>query len=144
MPRTGRPTVFTDELGDEICQGIASGISLVKICSAENMPTPATVYRWLRIHTDFCDNYTRAREDQADYHSDKILDIADDESIDPQHKRIMVDTRKWLASKHRPKKYGDRIETVHSGSLGLTDLSEDELDRRLAETEQMDEQAGQD
>lgn len=139
--KMGRPSIFSDDLGDEICEGIASGKSLVSICASDSMPNPATVYRWLRMHDDFRGNYERAREDQADYHSDYILDIADDDSIDPQHKRIMVDTRKWLASKHRPKKYGDRIHTEHSGSLGLTDLSDDELERRLQELRQAHEQS---
>jgi hypothetical protein len=141
MAKVGRPTKYSEEIGDKICEGIASGRSLVKICSDKDMPHPASVYRWLRDHEEFCENYARAREDQADYHSDYILDISDDDTIDPQHKRIMVDTRKWLASKHRPKKYGDYKQVEHSGNLGLTDLSGDELERRLQEVRQANEQS---
>jgi hypothetical protein len=36
--------------------------------------------------------------------------IADDETLDPNSRRIRVDTRKWIASKLKPKKYGDKIE----------------------------------
>ena len=40
---------------------------------------------------------------------------------------------KWLASKLKPKRYGDKITTEHAGSLGLTDMSEETLDAKLAE-----------
>lgn len=55
-------------------------------------------------------NYTRAKEDQADFLAENTLEVSDDMGIDPQHKRIMVDTRKWLASKFKPKKYGEKIQ----------------------------------
>lgn len=45
-----------------------------------------------------------------------MLDIADDKEGDPQRDRLRIDTRKWLASKLKPKKYGDKIE--HSGPEG--------------------------
>lgn len=41
--------------------------------------------------------------------SEDMLDICDDKDLDPNHKRIMVDTRKWLASKLKPKRYGDKL-----------------------------------
>ena len=32
----------------------------------------------------------------------------------------MIDARKWLAGKLRPKKYGDRVEVEHLGGNGLS------------------------
>ena len=115
----GRPTDYTPELGDIICEQISRKVSLVNICDNDDrMPSPRTVYRWLREHESFCQNYTRAKEDQADYLAEDTLDIADDMDIDPQHKRIMVDTRKWLASKFKPKKYGDKTQHELTGADG--------------------------
>lgn len=103
-----RPTIFTEELGDEICSYVMSGDSLAKICRLAHMPEPATVYRWFRLHKEFCDNYARAKEDQADYFVEDILTIADEaKSDDIQVAKLRVDTRKWAASKYKPKKYGD-------------------------------------
>lgn len=35
-----------------------------------------------------------------------------------EHRRLQVDARKWLASKLKPKKYGDRVDLTNSdGSL---------------------------
>lgn len=106
----GRPTKFTEKLGDEICSYVMAGMPLVRICALENMPHPATVYRWFREHQLFCDNYARAKEDQADYFVEDILQIADEARPDDvQVAKLRVDTRKWAASKYKPKKYGDRL-----------------------------------
>jgi len=87
-----------------------AGMPLVRICAADDMPEPATVYRWFRTHKEFCDNYARAKEDQADYFVEDILQIADMSTPDDiQVARLRVDTRKWAASKYKPKKYGDKL-----------------------------------
>lgn len=117
MP-AGRPSTYSEEIADIICEQIAKGLSLARICQADGMPQPRTVYGWLRTNEEFAQNYTRAKEDQADYMAEETLEISDDSDIDPQHKRIMVDTRKWLASKFKPKKYGDRIQQEVSGPDG--------------------------
>lgn len=137
----GRPSDFTEDLGDLICQGISECKSLVKVCNSnDKMPEPRTVYRWLRTHGKFCQNYRDAKEDQADYMADNMIELADDTTIEPAHKKIMVDTRKWAASKFNAKKYGDRQTTVHEGELTLTQLSENELQLKFnAAKAKMDE-----
>lgn len=106
----GRPTLFTEEIGDKICAMVMAGIPLVRICQEEWAPHPTTVYRWFREHDKFCYNYARAKEDQADYFVEDIVQIADLATPDNvQVARLQVDTRKWAASKFKPKKYGDRI-----------------------------------
>src|SRR5277367_5270024 len=76
----GRPSLFTTELGDEICNRIADGKSLRAICDEADMPDKATVFRWLLAeqHKDFSNQYSRARAAQADSLVDDILSIADD------------------------------------------------------------------
>ena len=131
---TGRPTVYTDDIGDLICEGISQKTPLARLCEEnEDLPTARTVYRWLRTHDNFCQNYTRAKEDQADYLAEECLDIADDATIEPADKRIRVDTRKWLASKFQPKKYGEKQQIEHSGKIGLADLTDEELSKKLEE-----------
>ncbi len=34
-----------------------------------------------------------------------------------QRSRLRIDTRKWLAGKLKPKKYGDRINLDHAGEI---------------------------
>lgn len=103
----GRPTLYTKELGDYICEKITIGISLATICQEESMPCPASIYSWLRIDKEFLENYEKAKENQADYFVEQTLTIPDTEE-DVQRARLKVDVRKWAASKYKPKKYGDR------------------------------------
>jgi hypothetical protein len=107
-----RPTDYTPELGDEICDGLTLGKSLLKICEDERMPVTRTVYRWLREHEEFSHNYTRARENQADTYADEIVDISD-EAVDRDSAaaaKVRVEARKWVASKLKPKKYSDKLD----------------------------------
>lgn len=122
-----RPSEFTQETADAICERLIAGDSLRTIVKDAGMPASATVFRWLAANETFREQYARAREAQADHLAEEILQIADDGANDTyqteageavshdviQRSRLRVDARKWLASKMAPKKYGDK--------LGLTD-----------------------
>ncbi len=135
--KTGRPTVYTEAIGDKICEQISEGMAVASICKAKDMPAPRSVYRWLRTIDGFRQNYEQAKEDQADAMVEKMLEIADSAEADnAQVARLQVDTRKWVASKFKAKKYGDAKTITHAGSVSLTDLSDEELERKLAQLEQ--------
>lgn len=113
-----------------VCELITSGKSLREICEPDDMPDRATVNRWLSEDPDFCNQYARAREQQADFYADEIIEIADSEK-DAAKARNRIDARKWKASKLNAKKYGDKLDLNHSGSI--TTMSEDQVDARLAQ-----------
>ena len=95
---------------DTICARIADGMSLRAACDFKDVPARETVRRWLSgDEGTLCAQYARAREEQADHYADEIIEIADDESIEPNSRRIMVDARKWIASRLKPKVYGDKL-----------------------------------
>lgn len=121
--KTGRPTDYTPELANEICNAIASSNTGVRrLCNQnQSFPNSDTVYRWLSIHEGFSDQYARAKQQQIEVIVDEIIEIADDTSqdtlttntgkviADKEHinrSRLRIDTRKWLASKLVPKIYG--------------------------------------
>jgi hypothetical protein len=86
---------------------------LVKICDRDDMPSVVTVFDWLNKHAEFALSYTRAREAQMDFYSEEITDIADKagpSNEEVQKARLQIETRKWLMSKIKAKKYADRIE----------------------------------
>ncbi len=114
---TGRPSEYTQEIADVICERIAEGDSLRTICLGDDMPNRATVFRWLGKYAEFSDQYARARDAQADAYADDVVYIADTEK-DPQLARVRVDARKWTASKLKPKKYGDQLRTELTGESG--------------------------
>lgn len=115
-------TRFTQEVFDKICLRIANGESLRKICKDDDMPNLTTVWKWLNNNPELDKQYMRAREEQAETLVDEMIDIADykkdDTYLDEDGKevinqeviarsRLRVDARKWVASKLKPKKFGD-------------------------------------
>ena len=65
--------------------------------------------------------YARARVERADLLAEEILEIADTpctNQVEVAQQRNRLDTRKWLASKLAPKKYGDRLQ-VDSKALAF-------------------------
>lgn len=96
---------------DELCEHIASGKSLISWCKKSGVGY-STITAHLAKDLDFQAKYARAREDQADYLADEIIEIADSEP-DSARARVRTDVRKWAASKMKPKKYGESIK--HTG-----------------------------
>jgi len=139
----GRPTDYNNNLVADLCSRIAMGQSLRKVCKADDMPAISTVYTWFPEYPELVEQYARAKEDSADADQDKLDEIAEKVLVgeyEPQNARVAADIIKWSASKKKPKKYGDKSTTVHEGSIGLKELPDPELDRRIAQLEQACEQ----
>lgn len=150
-----RQLEFTQEVADTICTRIAEGESLRGICKDDDLPCLSTVFKWLDLVPAFADQYARAREQQAETLAAEIVAIADEVEVrtigggedgeeirlalDPTavaRNRLRVDARKWVASKLKPKVYGDRVTTEHTGPNGgpvqVADVSSEALDARIA------------
>jgi hypothetical protein len=117
---------FTQEIADIICDRLMDGESLKSICSEPQMPSRVTVCKWLNLIPDFANNYARAREVQADALFDDTIHIANTPQLGVktitkptgveiiegdmiEHRKLQIETRKWVAGKLRPKKYGDAV-----------------------------------
>ena len=96
-----------------------------------DMPSYRAVMEWLENYPAFARKYARARDIQTDLIAEEILDISDDSSrdwvtdqdgnrvVDHDHisrTRLRVDSRKWMAGKLKPKKYGEKV--LHTGGDG--------------------------
>ena len=112
--KQGRPTKFTQELADLICERMSNGESLRSICREIGL-LPSTVIMWMNHNKVFFEQYAQARQKQADSYADMILDEAFN-SHDAQIGRLRVDALKWVASKLAPKRYGDKVEVEQTGT----------------------------
>lgn len=134
----GMPTcIYTAAVASEICKRLSDGESLRAICRDAGMPPEGTVRQWARDNRDnFAERYREARAMLVERWADEIIEIADDETIEPNSRRVRVDTRKWLMSKLAPRQYGDKL--VHSGDpehpihvmhrrVGIADMEPNEL-----------------
>ena len=104
------------------------------------MPAPGTVFRWLGEYKEFRDQYARAKEEAADMFVEDIIEIADNMKRDKipkyevneytgkkevvgyeesktsvQRDKVRIDSRKWLAMKLKPKKYGEKLDLSTNG-----------------------------
>jgi hypothetical protein len=106
--RGGRPTIYTPELADLICERLANGESLAEICADRSMPGLRTVVRWAAENEGFGAEYARAREAQAEVMDAKILATADEAGKDPAAARVKIGAYQWRAAKLAPKRYSER------------------------------------
>lgn len=116
---------FTVELFDNICKEISqSNKGLVSICKSNDIAA-VSFYDWIAKDAELANKYARARELQAEFLAEEILEIADETANDTistdrgdipnsewiNRSRLRVDARKWVASKLYPKKYADRVDS---------------------------------
>jgi len=108
-------TSFTQEKANDICSLLVEGMSLRKACETLGLEI-RTVMRWISEQESFCQQYVRAKDDGADSHADRIIDLSErvlSGEYDPAAARVAIDALKWAACKLKPKKYGDKI--THAG-----------------------------
>lgn len=136
MP-AGRPSDFNPELAERICLEISSSSEgLDSICNrVPDFPHSRTIYVWLIRHEEFQQQYARAKERQAQLLADQIITIADTTepgeivTIKPdgeerkiadmtEHRKLKIESRKWLAMKLLPRIYGDK-STIEISGLSL-------------------------
>ena len=136
-------STYNQQDSDTICAALAEGHSLLSICEAMGIGF-ATAMRWEEKQPKHAENAARARELGCRAMAEQILTISDkphlgvirtikpDGTIEErhedmtQHRRLQVDSRKWLLSKWASKLYGERLDlaatvTVKRDAAEMTD-----------------------
>lgn len=110
-----RPTIYSDELASTICYRLSLGESARQICRDDNMPSMSTLMKWLTEpdKQEFSEQYARARDYQADFYADEVVDLADElsEAADNNEiarAKLRIDSRKWKCARMTPRKWGDK------------------------------------
>lgn len=126
-----RPTLKTPKIIESICERLAKGEPLARICEDDAMPSFNTVWRWENEDEEFRKVSTRAREIGTHHIADDCLKISDDPKLDAQDKRIRIDTRLRLIGKWNARRYGDKID-VTSGGEALREIDDTTRAIRIA------------
>lgn len=124
----GRPLDINDAIVRLICEHIAMGISVTKICKMPGMPSKNAFYMWLRkgmdedeenpVYQKFYDLYLKAKTVGTHALVDDVVDIADDESFDVPRARLKVESRLKYAEKVNRKEFGN--STQLTGNDGVS------------------------
>lgn len=134
---------YTQELGEDLCGHLANGGKVNEWCRAHNLDA-AMIWRWEQRHPEFRQALARAREAQAFYWANEIVELADDSTDDwmevnrgtvdkprmvtlfnrdhYERVRTKIQTRQWLMAKYSPKLFGEKIEVEQTGAPGRRDL----------------------
>jgi len=105
----GRPSGYTPEIAEAICERLANGEPLARICRDDEMPAYSTVRKWESENAEFSALSARAKQDGTHFLADDSLRIADDKQIETQRAKLMIDTRLRLIGKWNAKAYGDKV-----------------------------------
>ena len=118
---------ITQDQIDTVLDRLSKGDNLLKACERAEIESPTRWYGLLSSDSALADTYARAREASWQVLGEQFLALADDESIEPNSRRIRVDARKWILSKVLPKQYGDRITVDATMRKAADEMSNDEL-----------------
>lgn len=150
--KRGGQTKYSEALFKAICFDISTSSRGTKhICESHGITYP-TLYNWINNDEELFKQYARAKDMQADMLAEEIISIADDGSNDTvetfdkngnpieienkewtNRSKLRVDARKWVASKLKPRKYGDKVDLTTDGKeikaapiIGMVIKSDDE------------------
>jgi hypothetical protein len=123
-----------DKVFKIILSEIEEGASLRSVLSKDGMPNRKTFFEWLDKDEIKCNQYARATDIRTEVKFESIeRDYLEEPQRDPvsgkidtgwvQLQRLKIDAKKWELSKLKPKKYGDKIQTEHSGEITTTVIS---------------------
>lgn len=128
------PRPLTEEIFESICQKIEETSYGTKHHCEKHDVSVGSFYRFMDSSEARLERYARAKDRQADNLVEEMIDICDDGSNDlmtiekgdisyeqenkevVNRSRLRIDTRKWIAAKLKPKRYGDKLDLTTGGS----------------------------
>lgn len=103
IPGPGRPSGYSKELADKICDAVATtAAGMKKICdSRSDFPDQMTVIHWRRAHPEFEAAFWAAKKEQAELKADMAWEIVEQSTSET----VQVDLLKF------------KVLQWHAGSL---------------------------
>ena len=111
---------LTKELTEQICQELMNGQPLTRICSRKELPSIATVNRWISKDPSFAKQITNARRVGTQFYLDKMIEELETMSAkDVGIVREKLHHYRLLASKLLPSLYGDKQEVIQDTKITI-------------------------
>jgi hypothetical protein len=127
-----------ESVKDELLLRIAEGESVFTICQDTHMPARSVIYKWIREHAQFKQEYESALDQRADKYVEQIADLSrhmqDRAAMGASNEEVTalkahINSLQWIAARLNPKKYGDKQQLDIDQKVTLDDK---QLDQRLA------------
>ncbi|GAB0058686.1 hypothetical protein SIID45300_03040 [Candidatus Magnetaquicoccaceae bacterium FCR-1] len=119
-----------------ICERVAEGASLKAVCLADpQLPSPGLVYVWCDHYPKYSSQMRAAHLAKGDVLADRILEVAEDESLEPAARSVRIGAYRWLAGKLNPDRWGEvrRVDITSS----VSSLTDDELTIRIEQLQKL-------
>jgi hypothetical protein len=149
---------YTEPLAQEICERISCGELLICICNDDHLPTTRRCKQWLNEHDDFAMLYKDSLNDRLDIFEEQVIQIADDASRDFKEvvrngrtvrvldgeaiarAKLRVETRIKYLRAFKPERWAEAqtLNVKSQDALDCSNLSSEELERRLADLDAKD------
>jgi hypothetical protein len=147
---------FSEKLAMEICGRISGGEFLINICKDPDMPTVRIVNHWLKERHDFKALHDEAVNDRLNIFEDEVITIPDAAGkdfeevklkgvirkvLDPTKitsAKLRVEVRRAHLKAYRPEKWGDQSTIITKNIDDVSEMSADELEKRIADLEDKD------
>lgn len=107
---------YSAEVALKICELTAEGVTLADIAARDDMPSRATLYRWLSAYPKFFDAYERAKEISAQSLEEEALTMArhlkdanDFTGTKVQAYNYAMQQLRWSAARRDKVRYGQAI-----------------------------------
>lgn len=115
-PHGGTATVYDPIIAAEVCQRVAQGETLSRVCGVPPFPSARAFQAWVVAYPELRDAWVAARRVKATSLFDEALDLARDlkegrksvTSNEVNALRVAIDTLRWAASKLDPGQYGEQ------------------------------------
>ena len=166
-PKIGRPSKYTPEIAQKICEMLSDGIPLREICRQDGFPAWQTIYDWMYRDDELGERgvglsraIAHARETGYEAIAEECLRIADTPVMGQKqvmgddktyttvedmlgHRKLQIETRLKLLAKWNPKKYGDRVQLAGDAENPLkieASLEADKLMQALLQNAELKKQ----
>lgn len=133
-----KPKVYTPEAVAILCQRVAEGGSVTRICAEyEDMPTYASLCRWKRTMNHIEEDLEMARRDRAEYLRDVALREAMSavDKNDTPAQNLKYEANKWAAGVDQPGRYGqkNKVDVAVSATMLVVDTGIYREERNVGE-----------
>lgn len=138
--RAGRPALpVPSDKADSLVEWISNGNTIAAWCR-ENGVGVTTVYDWTYKDEELAERIAHARDLGEEVIAQQCLDIANSPMIGEEteeddtgkmktkrgdmlgHRKLQIETRLKLLAKWNPRKWGERQQVEHSGSIGIEQM----------------------
>jgi hypothetical protein len=139
----GRPSGFSEELGERIIDAMWSGEckSLIDVAAFDWAPTRKTIHNWKERYPEFGAELSKAQTALGEvlvHHNQKIVADMLAGTVDPSAANVAIRSNQWTAQALDNFTYGNksyvkkdelkRVEHIFTDRIPVEDMTDEELD----------------